>query len=97
MLSNSEARVVPTIAVGTTDEVLESLRLTRLSELRALGDALPTRFSNALAAAAKLLEPEAKHLKLSGGTIRNESELKTWLKSAEDQIRARLQDGPVIL
>ena len=38
----------------------------KLSELRAIGDALPTRFSNALAAAAKLLEPKAQHVKLAG-------------------------------
>ena len=87
---------VPTIAVGTTEEVLETLRQTKLSELRAIGDALPTRFGNALAAAAKLLEPKAQHLKLAGGTIKDESDLKSWLKSAEDQIRTKLQEGPVI-
>ena len=69
----------------------------KLSELRAIGDALPTRFSNALAAAAKLLEPKAQHLKLSGGTIRDEADLKSWLEDAEGQIRAKLKDGPVIL
>jgi hypothetical protein len=97
LLSQSGSRVVPEIAVGTTEEILETLRKTRLSELRAIGDALPTRFSNALAAAATLLEPKAQHLKLPGTTIKDESDLKSWLTSAEAQIRAKLEDGPVIL
>ena len=88
---------VPTIAVGTTEEVLDTLRQTKLSELRAIGDALPTRFSNALAAAAKLLEPKAQHVKLPGGTIKDEDDLKSWLTSAEDQIRVEAQGRPVIL
>jgi len=97
LLSRSGSRVVPEIAVGTTEEILDTLRQTKLSELRAISDALPTRFSNSLAAAAKLLEPKAQHVKLAGGTIKDETDLKTWLKAAEDQIRARLKEGPVIL
>ena len=63
----------------------------------AIRDALPTRFSNALAAAAKLLEPKAQHVSLPGGTIKNDDDLKSWLKAAEERIRAKLKDGPVIL
>jgi hypothetical protein len=97
LLSQSGSRAVPEIAVGTTEEILDTLRQTKLSELRAIGDALPTRFSNALSAAAKLLEPKAQHVKLPGGTIRDEDDLKSWLRSAEDQIRSKMADGPVIL
>ncbi len=97
ILDRHGIRVLPTIAVGTTDEVLETLRHTKLSELRAIGDALPTRFGNAAAAVAKLLEPKARHVELPGGTIKNEDELKAWLRAAEDRIRTGLKDGPVIL
>lgn len=90
-------RAMPTIAVGTTEEVLDTLRHTKLSELRAIVDALPTRFNNAAAAAAKLLEPKAQHVSLPGGTIKNEDDLKSWLSEAEDCIRMKLKDGPVIL
>ena len=58
---------------------------------------MPTRFNNALAAAAKLLEPKAQEVKLPGGTIKDEDDLKSWLASAEEAIRAKLDDGPVIL
>jgi hypothetical protein len=88
---------LPAVQVGNTEEVLDSLRAMKLPEWGALCDALPTRFSQALAAAAKLLEPKAQHVKRSGATIKDENDLNAWLKGAEDQIRAKLQDGPVIL
>ena len=72
-------------------------RTTRLKEWKTLGDALPTRFGQALAAAARLLEPKAQTVKLTGGTIKNEEDLRGWLTAAEKQIREKLKDGPVIL
>lgn len=97
ILSKNGIRVLPTIAVGTTEEVLDTLRHTKLSELRAISDALPTRFSNAATAAAKLLEPKAQHVTLPGGTIKNDDDLRSWLAEAEDCIRKKLKDGPVIV
>jgi hypothetical protein len=88
---------MPKIAVGTTEEVLDTLRHTKLSELRAISDALPTRFNNAATTAAKLLEPKAQHISLPGGTIKNDDDLKAWLTEAENCIRQKLKDGPVIL
>ena len=89
--------MLPTIAVGTTEEILDTLRHIKLSELRAVCDALPTRFNHAATAAAKLLEPKAQHVSLPGGTIKNDDDLKAWLAEAEGCIRKKLKDGPVIL
>jgi hypothetical protein len=97
ILSKKGVRQIPTIAVGTTDEILATLQKTKVSEFQAIRDALPTRFGNAVAAAAKLLEPKAQEISLPGGTIKNEDDLKTWLALAEERIRAKLKDGPVIL
>lgn len=97
ILSANGIRVLPMIAVGTTEEILDTLRRTRLSELRAMADALPTRFSNAAAAAAKLLEPKAQRIALPGGMIENEDDLKSWLAETEVRIRAKLAEGPVIV
>jgi hypothetical protein len=97
LLSTYNVRQVPTIAVGTTNEILNTLRQTKLSELRALSDALPTRFGKALNAAAKLLEPKAQPVTLPSGTIKDEGDLKAWLTAAEEQIREKLKDGPVIV
>jgi hypothetical protein len=97
ILSDSGIRVLPTVAVGTTEEILDTLRHTKLSELQAISDALPTRFSNAATAAAKQLEPTAQHVSLPGGTIKNDADLKSWLAEAEGCIREKLKDGPVVL
>jgi hypothetical protein len=97
ILSKNGVRQMPTIAVGTTDEVLATVQKTKVSELQAIRDALPTRFSNAAAAAAKLLEPQAQHVSLPGGTIKNEDDLQTWLSLAEEHIRGKLKEGPVIV
>ena len=97
LLTAYSVRQVPAIAVGTTEEILNTLRQTKLSELRAIGDALPTRFGKALSAAATLLEPKAQPVTLPSGTIKNEDDLKAWLASVEDAIRQKLRDGPVIV
>jgi hypothetical protein len=92
-----QLNTLPALAVGTTDDILATLTTTRLKEWKTLADALPTRFAQALAAAAKLLEPEAQPVKLAGGTIKTEDDLCEWLTTAEKQIRDKLKDGPVIL
>jgi hypothetical protein len=97
LLGDSGIRLQPAINVGTTEEILETLRRTKLSELHAIRDALPTRFNNAAGAAAKLLEPKAQHVSLPGGTIKNDDDLKAWLADAEETIRNKLKDGPVIV
>jgi len=88
---------LPGIKVGSTDEVLATLGATKLQEWGTLSDAIPSRFSQALAAAEKRLEPKAQQVKLPSVTIKNEDDLKTWLATVEATIRARLNDGPVIV
>jgi hypothetical protein len=97
ILGISGVREMPKIAVGTAEEVLDTLRQTKLSELIALSDALPTRFNYAAAAAAKLLEPKAQPVSLPSGTIKNEVDLQAWLDDVKSRVLAKLKDGPVIL
>jgi len=97
LISDHQLDGVPKIAVGSTEEVLKTLQATRLSEWNNLCDALPTRFNQAIQAAAKLLEPKAQSFKVPGATIKNSDDLKSWLLATEKQIRERLKDGPVII
>ncbi len=97
VLSKHGARAVPEVKVGTTEEVLDTLGRVKLSELTAICDALPTRFNNAATAAAKVLEPQAQRVTLASATIKDEGELKAWLAGAEQRIREKLKDGPVIV
>lgn len=97
LLGANGIRVLPKIAVGSPDEILETLRHSKLSEWKALRDALPTRFDNALEAAAKLLEPEAQPVSLPSATLKSEQDLKEWLLAVEKRIREKLKKGPVIV
>jgi hypothetical protein len=97
LLSDSGARLVPAIMVGTTEEILETLGKTRLSEMWEISLALPTKFSNALAAAARLLEPKAQPVSLKTATIKTEDDLKSWLTDSGQRIREKMKTGPVIL
>jgi len=88
---------VPKIAVGNTAEVLKTLQAMKLSAWNDLCDALPTRFTQALQAAAKLLEPKTQPFKIPSATITTEDDLTSWLSTTAKQIREKLQHGPVML
>jgi hypothetical protein len=88
---------VPKIAVGSTEEVLKTLQAMKLAAWNDLRDALPTRFTQALQAAAKLLEPKTQPFKIPSATITTEDELTLWLTTTAKQIREKLQHGPVML
>jgi hypothetical protein len=83
--------------IGTDDEILAALRACNLADRRNLLDAMPQRFSRALDAASRLLEPEAQRVVLHGATIHNAIELDQWLADARKQVEEKLKDGPVIL
>ncbi len=97
LIRENDLDTIPKIKVGTTEEVLRSLDETKLKEWKNLCDALPTRFNQALASASRLLEPKAQSIKLQGGMIKNEDDLKSWLTTSEKRIREKLKDGPVII
>jgi len=97
LLSQNGVRKMPDIAVGTTSEVLNTLRQTKLSEFDSIVHALPTRFSSVVTAAAKLLEPKAQTVMLPSMTIRNDEDLSEWVKVSSERIRLKLKDGPVIV
>jgi hypothetical protein len=88
---------VPKIAVGSTEEVLKTLQAMKLSAWSDLCDALPTRFTQALQAAATLLEPKTQPYKILSATITTEDDLTSWLSTTAKQIREKLQYGPVML
>jgi hypothetical protein len=88
---------IPAIKVGSAAEVLDTLAAKKLSEWATLRDATPTRFGQALAEAAKLLEPKAQKVDLPCCTIHNEADLVSWLAQSEARIKEKLKSGPVIV
>ena len=84
--------------MGTTDEVLSTLHKTRLSELKAIRDALAARFNNVRRRRRSCgTESPGDQSSRPGGTIKNEEDLKSWLALVEEYIRKKLKEGPVIV
>jgi len=97
LLTKNRVRALPAVAIGTTEEILGTLSTVKLNELRAISDALPARFTNAVTDAAKLLEPKAQTVALPSVTVRDEAELQAWLDDVKARVLTKLKDGPVIL
>lgn len=93
----NRVRVIPMVTLGTTEEILATLGTVKLSELRAISDALPARFAHAMTDAAKLLEPKAQTVTLPSTTVKDEAELQAWLDDVKARVVTKLKEGPVIL
>ena len=89
--------MIPDIAVGTTEEILQTLNRTKPSELHAVADALPSRFAATVTDLAKMLEPKAHSVSLPGGTIKTETDLQACFEEVKAHVLPKLKDGPVIL
>jgi len=88
---------VPSISVGSREELLATLDTTPISAWKDKIDALQTRFANAAARAAKLLEPKVQRMHLTSGTLRSEEDVKKWLAEQEGSLIAKLKDGPIVI
>jgi len=60
-------------------------------------DALPTRFAEAAARAARLLEPTARTVRVASATLRTEEEVRAWVAATEKTLLNELKSGPVVV
>lgn len=85
------------ISVGTDDELLRTLDRTPLGSWKDKTDALTGRFSDAIATAARLLEPKVQTVRLSSGTLKTDDDIKGWLQHQETHLLGKLKDGPIVI
>ena len=97
ILVSQDLGPIPAIKVGTEAEILQVLENRSLKEWQNLCDALPRRFSKALNAAIKLLQPKAVAVSLPKATLTTEPEVDVWLAEAKQEILRYLKTGPVIV
>ena len=88
---------VPGLEVGTEDQLVQTLQTTPLAWWHDKTAALPVRFQNAAAKAAKLLEPKIQRVSLSSGPLRTEEEVKAWLAETEGRLVKKLKEGPIVI
>ena len=91
---------VPAIDVSTLAALLSTLDERSLATWRDQTAALPARFKQAYADAARKAEPDApavRQLRLSTATLRTAADVEAWLNSTRARLLAEIQQGPIVL
>ncbi len=88
---------IPDLKVGTVDEVLATLRVTPLSTLETLKDALPQRYAAARRKAAQMLIPAAAQAYLPHRTLKTEAEVEAWVTEVREDLLTQVKKNPVIV
>ncbi|WP_346796344.1 BREX system P-loop protein BrxC [Halomonas sp. Bachu 37] len=86
----------PSITLGSTDDVLDTLGHVRPDALSDRIDALSSRFDDVLVAAAEAMEPEIQFVSLPRRTLKSDADIDAWLEEVRQQLHGALQEGPVI-
>ena len=84
-------------AIGTEQEVLESVERISLDDWRTRTAALPQWFAEARAEADRLVEPNTRHLKLESTTLRTPEDVTTWTKQTEQRLLEAVEHGPIVI
>jgi hypothetical protein len=85
------------LKIGSSDELLSSLRESPIANRRNLVYALPGRFSHTLEEAIQSLKPEAVRVALPSAVVHSEKELDLWLGEVRTRAMEQLKKGPAIL
>ncbi len=97
ILSDECIGEVPPLEVGSDDALLQTLQQTPLPWWQDKTAALSTRFANAAAETARLLEPKIQNVRLKSGTLRTEADVRSWLGEQEKTLLEKLKSGPVVI
>ena len=87
----------PKVALGSTDEILQTLAQTNLSMFSDRVAAMPGRFDRVALAAAELCVPEAQLISVPRRTIKTEADIDAWVTDVKQRLTTALQNGPIIL
>jgi len=88
---------IPPLSRGDEYSLLRTLEETSLPNWKTKIDALPQQFSNAVLAAAMLLEPETQTVKLTSSTLKTETDVTNWIERTERELLEKLEDGPIVI
>ena len=84
-------------AIGTEQEVLQSVDRISLDDWRTRTAALPQWFADARAEADRLVEPKTRRLKLETTTLRTPEDVKTWTRQTEQRLLEAVEHGPIVI
>jgi hypothetical protein len=95
----SEVKLAPADApdISSDGQLLESLDATPLSGWEDRISLVPSRRDQARQRAAKLLEPEGVTVSLPSATIRNETDLKSYVSDLEARVQPHLDAKKTVI
>ncbi len=88
---------LPAPKAGTPEELLASLDVASLADWTERLHALPSRFAEARAEAARRIAPKAVHVSLPKATLHDDAEVEKWLEETRRLLKEKLATGPVIV
>lgn len=94
---NLQLNSLPEASLASEEDLERELSTRPLSTWPERIDALPTRFSEAATRAARLLEPTARSVKVSSGTLRNKEDISAWITHTEKRLLEELKMGPIVI
>lgn len=97
ILDTEDIADIPPLSIGDDSKLIQSLEQTSITNWKTKIDALPQQFSNAALSAARLLEPETQTVKLTSGTLKTEDDVRNWIEKTEQELLAKLKDGPIVI
>jgi hypothetical protein len=97
ILRDEALDTLPELDVSDDTALLRSLEKCPLASWKTRTQALPQQFKNAALAAAKLLEPKTQQVHLTSATLKTPEDVKAWIGKTEQDILAKLANGPVVI
>ena len=87
----------PQVAVGTTQDILNTLDAVALTAFGDRAAALHGRFDAVLMEAARLIRPQTRFVKLPRRTFQEPQDVDAWLEEVGQQLKAAVAQGPVAI
>ncbi|MFT5758585.1 MAG: hypothetical protein ACI9LM_003331 [Alteromonadaceae bacterium] len=97
LLNKRNLTEIPKVDLSDSAAIDDALEETSFEQWSDRISALPGRFDAARKDAISELTPKARYCKLIKPIIETEDQLQAWLKTTEQQIRAEMVNGPVVI
>ncbi|MBI4584108.1 MAG: BREX system P-loop protein BrxC [Planctomycetes bacterium] len=97
ILAAEGIEVISTPPLGTDEVIERALETVSLANWREKTDALSQRYRNAALRAARLIEPEVRHVRLASGPLKTADDVKRWIAATERDLLAKIEKGPIVV
>jgi hypothetical protein len=97
ILQSNDLLEPPGLAIGTDEELLESLDRMPLEAWAGKVREVPTALEDAMLTVARVLEPEVRPVQLPRATLKTADEVATYVSCVKAQLESEIADGPIVV